>query len=91
MYECSQLKKNGILLDCNHIFHKSCIKKHIQNNGKVCSFCRIVINDNKVSEIISNKRKRDDADAEYVVNPNTKRRVKKGSKTYLKLIKNDVI
>lgn len=87
---CFENVKGPILLDCNHIFHKNCIKKHIQNNGKVCSFCRIVINDNKVSEIMSNKRKFVDAD-EYVVNPNTKRKVKKGSKTYLKLIKNDEI
>jgi ubiquitin-protein ligase len=30
-----------VKLDCNHIFHNFCIKRHILHNGKLCSICRL--------------------------------------------------
>jgi len=29
-----------IVLECNHFFHRDCIKRHILHNGQLCSFCR---------------------------------------------------
>lgn len=36
-----------VKLDCNHIFHNYCIKRHILHNGKLCSICRSPTNMNE--------------------------------------------
>ena len=36
-----------ITLECNHIFHNFCIKRHILHNGNTCSLCRSKTNMNE--------------------------------------------
>lgn len=81
---CFDTKENKkyIKLSCNHNFHVSCLCQHIKNNGNICSLCRTTINIQD-SLIIKN--------SEWIINPDTKRRVKIGSRTYLRLIDEGII
>ena len=36
-----------IVLECNHVFHNFCIKRHILHNGNMCSLCRSKTNINE--------------------------------------------
>lgn len=79
-----------ITLNCNHIFHKQCIKQHItvkhdsefenlRSNGNICSMCRTTITQDILNIIINNKKRLPDG---WIINPVTKRRIKIGSRTY---------
>jgi len=78
-----------ILLDCNHKFHKNCLKTHIEQNSTICSMCR--------RELIEDELKKLDGEYEkteeeiWIINPITKRRIKKGGKTYRQLIDNGIL
>lgn len=61
-------------LSCQHTFHNKCILEHANNNGNICSLCRTDINN--LDEI------------SWIINPETKRRVKIGSRTYYRLFEN---
>lgn len=71
-------KEKYIKLSCNHDFHTICLYKHTKNNGSVCSLCRTSIN---VPELLIIEE-----ESCWIINPDTKRRVKIGSRTYLRLI-----
>lgn len=75
-----------IKLNCNHSFHIKCMSLHIKNNGDVCSMCRTVISE-EISESLKLITQKD----EWVINPNTKRKIKIGSKTYNKLILDGIV
>lgn len=80
---------NIIHLSCKHTFHTKCINTHINNNGNICSLCRTNIISNDLNKIkCSNKRKLED---DWIINPETKRRVKIGSRTYKRLINEGII
>lgn len=72
-----------IKLSCNHSFHTSCLKKHINENGKICSLCRKTLND-KDTQLINKQN------SEYVINPFTKRKIKINGKVYNQLINDGV-
>jgi len=63
-----------VTLECNHKFHKTCLKTHVEINNKICPMCRKNIKDEIVEEKIE--------ESEWIINPLTKRRVKIGSRTY---------
>ena len=58
-----------LILDCKHVFHTFCLKRHILFNGKLCSVCRM-------PTVID----------EWLINPETNKRIKIDSVTYKKLI-----
>lgn len=64
-----------ITLECNHTFHKDCLTEHCKNNNNICSICRNNVNVNLEKE------------PEYILNPDTGRRIKIGGKTW-KILKN---
>lgn len=37
---CMEEKKNGILLNCNHIFCEDCLREWLTKNKKTCPTCR---------------------------------------------------
>lgn len=81
-----------INLSCKHSFHIKCIDTHINNNGTICSLCRSSINTDDLKQIKDNcntslKRTSDD----WIINPETKRRVKVGSRTYQRLLSEGII
>lgn len=39
-FEKKNENEEFITLECNHVFHINCIKRHILYNGKLCSLCR---------------------------------------------------
>lgn len=41
---CFEDKLENILLNCNHIFCKDCIKKWLTTNSDTCPICRIQVN-----------------------------------------------
>jgi hypothetical protein len=41
---CLEESLENIILECKHIFCKSCIKKWVTCNSKTCPLCRISIN-----------------------------------------------
>lgn len=92
-FDTSDYDNNQVIsLSCKHSFHYQCINNHIQNNGNVCSLCRNTISDSDLKIInhnckISLKRPLDD----WIINPETKRRVKIGSRTYQRLIAENII
>jgi ubiquitin-protein ligase len=62
---------------CGHTFHKQCLKEHLEKNSNVCPLCR--------SEL-------DNKDVDYwVINPQTKRKVKLGSRTYKYIVENKLV
>ena len=75
-----------VTLKCKHTFHISCINTHLTNNGNICSLCRSAIIEQDLNQIntLSNKRI-------WIINPETKRRVKIGSRTYHRLINDGII
>lgn len=80
-------------LNCFHKFHRKCLMEHINNNNNVCPMCRYEITENEVKKMVEDDIKydmRDDPEL-WIINPLTKRKVKKGSKTYKNLIKNGII
>lgn len=79
---------NYLNLNCGHSFHIECIHNHIQNNGNICSLCRTSIPDNLLYNINNYCCKTQDR---WVVNPETKRRIKVGGKTYQRLIDEGII
>jgi hypothetical protein len=83
---------NIINLSCKHSFHMKCIDTHINNNGTICSLCRSDINTDDLKQIKDNcntslKRTLED----WIINPETKRRVKVGSRTYQRLLDEGII
>ena len=75
-------------LSCKHSFHIKCIDTHINNNGTICSLCRSDINTYDLKQIKGSlKRTLDD----WIINPQTKRRVKVGSRTYQRLLDEGII
>ena len=60
-------------LSCQHKFHNKCILEHINNNGNICSLCRTDINTKDLKSL------------SWIINPETKRLVKIGSRTYYTL------
>lgn len=96
-YQCSicydtQLdsEQSHITLECGHKFHKTCVQKHIANNNNVCPMCRNEISVADVLKMNEEAISKEQID-EWIINPQTKRRVKKGSRTYRYLIENGII
>ena len=75
-----------ITLQCKHTFHNSCIRTHLINNGNICSLCRSTIIDSDLNNINSLLNQ-----IMWIINPQTKRKVKVGSRTYQRLIDEGVI
>lgn len=71
--ESSSNSLNLVILECQHCFHRDCIKRHILHNGQLCSFCRC-------------KTSFD----EWLINPQTNKKIKIDGITYKKIIQNGV-
>lgn len=71
-----------VKLECAHTFHKECILTHIKSNGQLCPMCRQDISDSKYNEL---------SELDWIINPQTKRKVKIGSRTYKYLKDNGII
>jgi len=84
---CTNESEDVITLECNHKFHKTCLKTHVEINNKICPMCRKNIED----EITEEKIENDLIINQWIINPLTKRRVKIGSRTYKYLKENNVI
>lgn len=69
-------------LECKHTFHKSCLINHGNTNGLVCPLCRSTYSLNTKREL--------DKDT-YIINPETKRRIKIGGKVYQELLDKGVL
>lgn len=92
--EETEKESNIICLTCKHSFHLQCLHTHINNNGNICSLCRKDISNENLKQIKGSlKRNIDHAEYEeqWIINPETKRRVKIGSRTYKRLIDEGVI
>lgn len=72
---------NTVTLQCSHAFHKYCIDAHVQNNSNVCPVCR---QDIEIARAPCASARYDVDDT--VVNPLTKRRIKRMGRTHLALI-----
>ena len=79
-FDTLYVEKTPINLSCTHSFHIDCLKLHIKNNSNICSLCRTDINikDLEVLQKI-------ETETTWIINPDTKRKVKVGSKTYKRL------
>jgi ubiquitin-protein ligase len=84
-----------VTLHCNHTFHQVCLNKHIETNHKLCSMCRSELTDDDIDKLNEINKNEDVQGCQdnviWIINPLTKRRVKKGSRTYKYLIENNVI
>lgn len=78
----TNLYNDNIVLSCTHKFHKICLRKHIKENGDICSLCR---------KKLSNLDKQLIALPTFVLNPQTNRKIKVGGKLYKQLIKDEII
>lgn len=80
-----------ITLQCKHTFHLKCIETHISNNGNICSLCRSSIDEDSLNKIKNTSKSLKRSLEDWIINPETKRRVKVGSRTYLRLIDEGII
>ena len=80
-----------INLTCNHSFHIKCLNIHMTNNGNICSLCRNQVNSNDLNIITHKCKSLKRSLEDWIINPETKRRVKVGSRTYLRLIDEGII
>lgn len=78
-----------INLKCKHSFHNKCLYVHINNNGNICSLCRNEIDSNDLKQIKCSIKR--NLEEEWIINPETKRRVKVGGRTYQRLIDEGII
>lgn len=74
-------------LECGHKFHKGCMKRHIDNNSSVCPMCRKEMSESDTKQFEEHTHEQ----ADWIINPKTKRRVKVGSKTWRYLKDNGII
>jgi hypothetical protein len=94
-FDTSEEVSNVMILECKHHFHHLCLLNHIQNNGNICPLCRRNIT------VPAQKRPLEDDDDEdgrrqgkeehYVINPETKRRIKVGGRVYNNLMERGII
>lgn len=84
----SEESEHVINLACSkyHSFHIKCLAKHTKNNGLICALCREEICSKDVE--IMNKYLYKEI---WIINPETKRRVKVGGRTYKRLIDEKII
>lgn len=85
--EQTEQNEQTINLSCKHKFHLKCLKLHTEVNGNICSLCRTDItveNIEKINEFII-------LTFNWIINPETKRKVKIGSKTYKRLKQENII
>jgi len=75
-----------VRLSCNHQFHKDCIVTHANTNHPLCPMCRTKLNPTDIS-----KFKLSIGRPGWIINPQTKRYVKIGSRTYNYLIEQGII
>ena len=71
-----------IKLNCGHSFHANCLKTHIETNHKMCSMCRRELKNDELSTISKES-------GEWMINPQSKRRIKIGGRTWQYLIDNN--
>ena len=69
--------------NCGHHFHKSCLVEHCENNNKLCPMCR--------TDIEVENEEKTQHNSEWLINPLTKRKIKKGGKTYQELKQQGVL
>lgn len=62
-----------IALGCGHKFHKTCVMRHMSTNNTLCPMCR--------AEVLPHVQKALDIQM-WTVNPQTRRRIKIGGKTW---------
>jgi ubiquitin-protein ligase len=89
--ETEESRSNIITLKCKHTFHMKCIETHISNNGNICSLCRSSIDEESLNKIKKSSTSLKRSLEDWIINPETKRRVKIGSRTYLRLIDEGII
>lgn len=79
-------------LSCGHSFHIQCLHEHITNNGRVCSLCRKDITVLQYQTIEDTAQTKDeDEDKAWILNPDTRRRIKVGGKTHRRLLEEGVL
>ena len=88
--ESDESNYDFIKLQCNHKFHKDCLKTHIQENNTICSMCRNELTDTELAKL-NETEECNDSEEVWLVNPVTKRRIKKGGKTHKQLIDNGIL
>lgn len=76
-------EENALKLLCNHSFHEQCLYDHIKQNYSLCPMCRTEIQNEEMKNLLQK--------IEWIINPQTKRRVKIGSRTYNYLKENGII
>lgn len=76
------LRFSVIKLDCGHSFHANCIKTHIETNHKMCSMCRRELTAAELSTVSKEA-------GEWMINPQSKRRIKIGGRTWQYLADNN--
>jgi ubiquitin-protein ligase len=95
-FDTNENQHDIISLSCGgktpHNFHIGCIKLHVNNNGNICSLCRTDINKEDLEKINKNNvNDVEDVENSWIINPETKRKVKIGSKTYKRLKLENII
>lgn len=94
-FDTKDQQENFQLESCKHSFHKNCVCEHVITNGNVCPMCRTDISNNdqiKIKELPEQQIQTiNNDDSIWMINPLTKRRIKRGGKTWLYLKSIDAI
>jgi ubiquitin-protein ligase len=77
-----QFRFSVLNLECGHSFHANCLKTHIETNHKMCSMCRRELTETDVSLLKKES-------GEWIINPQTNRRIKIGGRTWQYLLDNN--
>jgi ubiquitin-protein ligase len=81
-----------LVTSCNHKFHIDCLRGHVETNANICPMCRseiLDIDNQKLQRPPQQEQPQEQQ--EWMINPQTNRRIKIGGKTWLYLKQNGTI
>lgn len=70
-----------VLLQCNHRFHNHCLQEHIRTNNNICPMCR-----RNLDTVVEN-----DNTSTWIINPETRRRIRIGGRVYRDLKRRRIV
>lgn len=74
-----------VALACGHHFHKGCLQRHVDTNAPLCPMCRRELGKNDLALLKCEHTLNHVSEAEWMINPLTKRKIKVGGRTYIYL------
>lgn len=85
-YDTNTDDSSYVTIHCCHSFHTNCLRQHITSNQSLCPMCRteLTIEDSALLNVTTSSQ-------QWMINPQTRRRIKIGGRTYMYLVEQGLI